>query len=42
MTAFLEDVAVGAAADRQVSDFLSEDVEAAMERMVAGKPFTRA
>ena len=39
MTAFLGDVAVEAAADRQVSDFLSEDVEAAMERMVARKPF---
>ncbi len=39
MTAFLEDVAVGAAADRQVSEFLSEDVEAALERMVVRKPF---
>ena len=38
MTAFLEDVVVETAPDRQVSDFLSEDVEAAMERMVSRKP----
>ena len=39
MTGFLESVVAADAPDRQVSDFLSDDVEAAMERMVARKPF---
>jgi len=39
MTDFLEDVVAANAPDRPVSDFLSDDVEAAMERMVARKPF---
>ena len=39
MTDFLEDIVAAEAPDRQVSDFLSDDVEAAMERIVARKPF---
>lgn len=39
MVDFLEDVVAANAPDRPVSDFLSDDVEAAMERMVARKPF---
>jgi len=39
MVVFLEDVVAANAPDRPVSDFLSDDVEAAMERMVARKPF---
>ncbi len=39
MTDFLEDIVSAEAPERQVSDFLSDDVEAAMERMVARKPF---
>lgn len=39
MTGFLEDVVAADAADRKVSDFLSDDVEAAMVRIVARKPF---
>ena len=39
MTAFLKDGVVEAAPDRQVSDFLSDDVEAAIERMFARKSF---
>lgn len=39
MTGFLEDVVAADAPDRQVSDFLSDDVEAAMERIKARRPF---
>ena len=39
MTAFLEDVVAADTPDRPVSNFMSDDVEAAMERMVARKPF---
>ena len=39
MAEFLEDIVAAEAPDRQVSDFLSDDVEAAMERMAARKPF---
>lgn len=39
MTDFLEDIAAAGAPERPVSDFLSDDVEAAMERMIARKPF---
>ncbi|SMR83527.1 pRiA4b ORF-3-like protein [Aliiroseovarius halocynthiae] len=39
MTGFLEDVVAADAPERPVSDFLSDDVEAAMERMIARKPF---
>ena len=39
MADFLEDIAVASTPDRAVSDFLSDDVEAAMERMVARAPF---
>lgn len=39
MVGFLEDVAAADAPNRPVSDFMSDDVEAAMERMVARKPF---
>ena len=39
MADFLTDVVEANAPDRPVSDFLSDDVEAAMERMVARKPF---
>ena len=39
MTDFLEDIVAAEAPGRQVSDFLSDDVEAAMERMAARKPF---
>lgn len=39
MSGFLEDVVAADAPDRQVSDFMSDDVEAAMARMVARKPF---
>ena len=36
---FLEDVVAADAADRPVSDFMSEDMDAAMERMAARKSF---
>lgn len=36
---FLEDVAAADTPDRPVSDFMSEEVEAAMERVAARKPF---
>lgn len=39
MVDFLEDVVAADAPERPVSDFLSDDVEAAMERMIARKPF---
>jgi len=39
MTGFLEDVVAADAPNKQVSDFLSDDVEAAMERIAARKPF---
>lgn len=39
MVNFLEDVVAADAPERPVSDFLSDDVEAAMERMIARKPF---
>ncbi len=39
MTDFLEDVVAAHAPDRPVSDFLSDDVEAAMARIAARKPF---
>lgn len=39
MADFLEDVVAADAPSRPVSDFMSDDVEAAMERMVARKPF---
>jgi len=39
MADFLEDVVAADAPDRPVSDFLSPDVEAAMERIAARKPF---
>lgn len=39
MTEFLEDIVAADAPNRQVSDFLSADVEAAMERIAARKPF---
>lgn len=39
MTDFLEDIVAAEAPDRHVSDFLSDDVEAAMERITARKPF---
>ncbi len=39
MVDFLEDVVAADAPDRPVSDFMSDDVEGAMERMVARKPF---
>ena len=39
MTDFLEDIVAAEAPDRQVSDFLADDFEAAMERIVARKPF---
>lgn len=39
MTGFLEDVVAADAPERQVSDFLNDDVEAAMERIAARKPF---
>lgn len=39
MTGFLEDVVAADDPKRPVSDFLSDDVEAAMKRMIARKPF---
>ncbi|WP_246660654.1 plasmid pRiA4b ORF-3 family protein [Nitratireductor sp. XY-223] len=39
MAGFLEDVAAADAPDRPVSDFMSEEVEDAMERIAARKPF---
>jgi hypothetical protein len=39
MAEFLEDVVAADAPRRPVSDFMSDDVEAAMERMMARKPF---
>lgn len=39
MAGFLESIVAADAPDRPVSDFMSEDVEAAMERIVARKPF---
>lgn len=39
MVGFLEDVVAADAPNRPVSDFMSDDVEAAMERMVAREPF---
>ncbi len=39
MVDFLEDVVAADAPERPVSDFLSDDVEAAMGRMIARKPF---
>ncbi len=36
---FLECIVAADAPDRPVPDFMSDDVEAAMERMVARKPF---
>ena len=39
MTAFLEDVVAADAPERPVSDFLSDDVERAMQRIAARKPF---
>jgi len=39
MTGFLEDVVAADAPDRPVSDFMSDDVEAAMARIAARKPF---
>lgn len=39
MTDFLEDIVVADAPESKVSDFLSDDVEAAMERIAARKPF---
>lgn len=39
MTGFLENIVAADAPDRQVSDFMSGDVEAAMERIAARKPF---
>lgn len=38
MSGFLEDVVAADDPDRQVSDFISDDVEAAMARMAARKP----
>lgn len=42
MTGFLEDVVAADASNRKVSDFLSDDVEAAMARIAARKPFVEA
>jgi hypothetical protein len=39
MVDFFEDVVAADVPNRPVSDFMSDDVEAAMERMVARKPF---
>jgi len=39
MVDFLEDVVAADAPNRPVSDFMSDDVETAMERMMARKPF---
>ena len=39
MTGFLEEVVTIGAPDRNVSDFLSDDVKAAMVRIAARKPF---
>ncbi len=39
MTPFLEDVVATDAPNRQVSDLVAEEVEAAMERIAARKPF---
>ena len=39
MTGFLEDVVVADAPNRPVSDFMSDDVEAAMARLAARRPF---
>ncbi|MDA1044315.1 MAG: plasmid pRiA4b ORF-3 family protein [Verrucomicrobia bacterium] len=39
MTGFLEEVAAADAPDKKVSDFLSDDVKAAMARIGARKPF---
>lgn len=39
MVGFLEDVVAANAPNRPVSDFMSDDVESAMERVVARKPF---
>ncbi len=39
MVDFLEDVVAADAPNRPVSDFMTDDVETAMERMVARKPF---
>ncbi len=39
MTGFLEDVVAADTPAKQVSDFLSDDMEAAMERIAARKPF---
>lgn len=41
MADFLEDIAAANTPDRPVSDFLSDDVEAAIERMAARAPFMR-
>ena len=42
MADFLEDIVAANAPDRPVSDFMSDDVEEAMERMVARKPFVES
>ena len=39
MTGFLEDIVAADDPSRSVSDFLSDDVEMAMERMAARKPY---
>jgi len=39
MADFLEDVVAADTPNRPVSDFMSDDVETAMERMIARKPF---
>ena len=39
MTGFLADVVAADAPEREVSDFLNDDVKAAMERMIARKPY---
>ena len=39
MVDFLEDIVAADVPERPVSDFLSDEVEAAMERMIARKPF---
>ncbi len=39
MADFLEDIVAADAPDRPASDFLSDDVEAAMERIAAREPF---
>ncbi|WP_386630118.1 plasmid pRiA4b ORF-3 family protein [Sulfitobacter geojensis] len=39
MVDFLEDVVAADASERQLSDFLNDDVEAALERIAARKPF---